>query len=121
MPDKKYDRPTYTSDYFKADTHRANFFGNVMIDNLVTAVVALGAELWTNRQRQKVLEALLEEKGGTEEMIEAYMPSEDQRAKWKEDRDAFVARTMHVLAREADLKTSADWPEVFEEVDYTQF
>ncbi len=117
MTAKKYDRPTYTVDYFKADTHRAHFFDNVMIDNLITAVVALGAEVWTNRQRQEILEALLEEKGVSAEMIEAYMPSEEQREKWKQDRDAFVARTMHVLAREADRKTSYDWPEELEEVE----
>ena len=117
MADKKYDRPTYTSGYFKADTNRAYFFGDIMIDNLITAVVALGAEVWTNRQRQNILEALLEEKGVTPEMIEAYMPSEKQREKWKVDRDAFVTRTMHVLAREADMKTSSDWPEELEEVE----
>ncbi len=117
MADKKYDRPTYTSDYFKADTNRAYFFGDIMMDNVITAVVALGAEVWTNRQRQKILEALLEEKGVSSEMIEAYMPSEEQKEQWKNDRDAFVARTMHVLAREADLKTSTDWPEELEEVE----
>lgn len=121
MPSQPYDRPTYTSEYFKADTHRAKFFGDIMMDNVITAVVALGAEVWTNRQRQKILEALLEEKGVTTEMIESFMPSDGQREKWKEERDAFVARTMHVLAREADLKTSSDWPTEFEEGDYTDF
>lgn len=109
MADKTYDRPTYATDYVKHDTKRAVFMGNVMIDNLITAVVALGAEVWTNKQRQKVLEALLEEKGITEDMIEAYMPSDEKKKAWTEDRDAFVKRTMHVLAKQADLPLSADW------------
>ncbi len=109
MADKEYDRPTWASDFVKHDTKRAVFLGNVMIDNLVEAVVALGAEVWTNRQRQKVLEALLEEKGITDDMIEAYMPSDEKKQVWLEDRDAFVKRTMHVLAKQADLPLSADW------------
>lgn len=110
MADKEYSRPTYTSDYVKADTHKAVFLGNVVLDNLMTAVIALGAEVWANRKRQKVLEALLEEKGITEEMIEGFMPSDEKMKQWGEDRDAFVKRTFHVLARQGDLPLSADWP-----------
>jgi hypothetical protein len=109
MADKEYSRPTYASDFVKHDTKRAVYMGNVMIDNLVEAVVALGAEVWSNRRRQKVVEALLEEKGVTEEMIEAYMPSEEKQMAWKEDRDAFVQRTMSVLAKQADLPLSSDF------------
>jgi hypothetical protein len=109
MADASKERPTYTTDFFTNDTDRAVFLGNPVIDNLMTAVIALGAEVWSNRRRQAVLEALLEEKGVTEEMIEAYMPSEDRAKKWGEERDAFVKRTFSVLAREADLPLSADW------------
>jgi len=109
MAEKEYNRATYTSDFIKHDTKRAVYMGNIMIDNLVEAVVALGAEVWSNRQRQKILEALLTEKGITEDMIEAYMPSEQEKESWKVDRDAFVQRTMTVLAKQADLPLSTDW------------
>jgi len=109
MADREYDRPTYTSDFIKSDTDKAVFLGDVVIDNMMTAMIALGAEVWSNRRRMKVLESLLEEKGVTNAMVEAYMPSEEQSAEWMADRDAFVKRTFGVLAREGDLKMSSDW------------
>ena len=105
----KFSRPGYAADYVKHETTRASYFGNPVIDNMMTALVAVTAEVWSNRRRMKVVEALLESKGITEEMIESYMPNEKQVAAWGEDRDAFVQRTMSVLAREADFEMSADW------------
>ena len=110
MADKTYDRETYTTDFFKADTSRAVFMGDVVTDNMMTAIVALGAEVWASNQRQKILEALLAEKGVTAEMIESFKPSEEQRAQWSAERDEFVKRTVQVLGREGDLKTSSPWP-----------
>ena len=108
MADKTYDRPTFASDFIKSDSDRAVFFDNPAMDNMMTTVIALGAEVWTVRRRMKVLEALLEDKGIDEEMIESYMPSKDRIADWQEDRDAFVKRTFSALANEGDLDFSGE-------------
>lgn len=105
----KFNRPGYAADYVKHETSRASYFGNPVIDNMMTALVAVTAEVWSNRRRMKTIEALLEEKGITEEMIEAYVPSKEREKKWGDERDAFVQRTMSVLAREADFAMSDDW------------
>jgi len=68
------DRPTYATDYFPHDTDRAVFLGNPVLDNIMTCMTALGSEVWATRRRMYVLEAILQEKGVSEEMIEAYMP-----------------------------------------------
>ncbi len=108
MADKAYDRETFASDFVKSDSERSVFLGNSAMDNLMTTVIALGAEVWTVRRRMKVLEALLEEKGITEEMVESYMPSQERMADWQEDRDAFVKRTFYALSREGDLDFSGE-------------
>ena len=108
MADKTSDRPTFASDFIKSDSDRSVFFDNPATDNLMTTVIALGAEVRTVRRRMKVLEALLEDKGISEEMVESYMPSEERMADWQEDRDAFVKRTFYALSREGDLDFSGE-------------
>lgn len=97
MNKKEYDRPTYTSDYFPADVDEAVFLGNVVLDNVVTTVIALATEVWSNKRRINVLEAVLEDKGVTEEMIETYMPTDEKNEKWQGQRDAFIQRVFHAL------------------------
>ncbi|MEQ8733380.1 MAG: hypothetical protein RIC29_00525 [Rhodospirillaceae bacterium] len=97
MSKKKYDRPTYTSDYFPADVNEAVFLGNVVLDNVVTTLIALATEVWSNKRRINVLEAVLEDKGVTEDMIETYMPSEEKNEKWQKQRDAFINRVFQDL------------------------
>ena len=63
-------RETFTTNFFKGDTEQAVFTGDAMTDKLMHAVIALGSEVWTLRQRGKVLERLLEDKGVTSEMVE---------------------------------------------------
>ena len=59
----------------------------------------------------KVLEALLEEKGVTEKMIEDYVPSAEQAAQWEKDRDAFIDLAYSPLLREGDLPVDSPLPE----------
>jgi hypothetical protein len=110
MATRTYKRETHTVPFVKARTDRATYFGNPVIDNMMTALVAVTAEVWSTRRRMKTLEALLETKGVTPEMVETFMPSEKQTAEWATDRDAFIQRTLGVLAREADMPMSAEWP-----------
>ncbi len=93
--------PTYASDFIKSDTDQAVFLGHPLFDNMMTSMIALGAEVWTNRRRMRIIEKLLEEHGSvTNELIEAYMPSEEEEAALRSERDSFIERTYGVLARE---------------------
>ncbi|MBM3515277.1 MAG: hypothetical protein FJX59_16415 [Alphaproteobacteria bacterium] len=111
MANRDDKRPTHTVPFVKHKTEDVTYFGNPVIDNMMTALVAVTAEVWSTRRRMKVLEALLETKGVTTEMVENFMPSEKQTKEWAEDRDAFIQRTMSVLAREASMPMSAEWTE----------
>ena len=72
----------------------------------ISRQIALGAEVWSNRRRMKVVEALLEEKGITNAMIEQYMPTAEQEAEWQKDRDRFIDLTYSPLLREGNLPVS---------------
>lgn len=75
-----------------SDIDRAVFLGTMMADNLYTAFMILAAELWSVRRRQKIVEALLAERGAvTLQAIETYRPSAEQEAEWHRDRDQFIA------------------------------
>ena len=103
----KTERPTYASDFIPSDVERAVFLGNPILDNMMTSLIALGAEVWSNRRRMKVVEALLAEKGVTNAMIEKYMPTSEEEAEWQKDRDRFIDLTYSPLLREGDLPVSA--------------
>ncbi len=106
MATLKTDRPTYTTDFIKSDTERAVFLGNPLFDNMMTALISLGSEVWTTRRRVKVLESLLADKGVTREMMESYMPTDAENAEWQKERDAFIERTFGALARSGDRPLS---------------
>ena len=110
-PKTATEHPTHTADFFQTDVDKVRFYENPMIDNIVTALLALGAETWSNRRRTLVLERLLEEKGVTEEMIESYMPTDADVAAWEAERDRFVETVMTPLMREGNLHPSTDWNE----------
>lgn len=98
---KKTDRETYASDFIKGDTDSAVFLGNPHIDNLMTVVIALGAEIWSDRQRLRIVEKLMEKKGKvTAEMVEQYLPSEEEKAAWQAEREQMVKRVYAVLSRD---------------------
>ena len=110
-PDLKTDLPTHATGFVKSDVDEVRFYDNPMIDNIVTTILSLGAEIWSSQRRTMVLERLLEEKGVTREMVEGYMPTAEDVAEWQAARDQFVERTMSPLMREGGLPPSADWPE----------
>lgn len=84
------------------------FFDNPAIDNLIAVVLELGAELWVQRERTRVIEALLAQKGVvTPELIEQYVPSAEEVARAKAERDAFVSRVYGAFARET-VKATPD-------------
>jgi hypothetical protein len=76
------------------------FFDNPAIDNLIAVTLELGAELWVQRERMRVIESLLAQHGVvTSEMIEQYRASDEQAAQARAERDAFVNRVYGAFAR----------------------
>ena len=104
------DRPTFTTEHIKADVDEAVFLGNPLLDNMLSCMIAMGAEIWSTKRRGKVLESLLAEKGVTAEMMEAYVPSEEQITEWNTERDAMVRRMFSYLERDGSkpLRTERD-------------
>ncbi|WP_446831851.1 hypothetical protein [Candidatus Foliamicus sp.] len=87
--------------FIAADTDAAVFLGNPHIDNLMSVVLALGAEIWADRQRMRVAERLLETEGKvTSAMIEAYVPTDAEKEAWEAERVAMVERVYSVLSRD---------------------
>ncbi len=108
MPDTYPDPETYATDFFKSDTNRGVLLKDLTTDNMVTALIQLGAEVWGYRRRMMIMEQLLEEKGQvTKALIEQYVPSTNLMAEWEEERDAFVRRIYDVLARQGDVPVNA--------------
>jgi hypothetical protein len=100
MAENKTKRPEYTADFIKTDADKAVMTGNPHIDNLMTTVVALGAELWASRRREAILEKMLEEKGVINRAkMEAYVPSKADAEAEDKERDAFIKRIYKDFAR----------------------
>lgn len=58
-----------------------SFLGHPMLDTLLESVVALGGELWVERDRRLTLEALLASKGiASSEDISAHALTDEQQA-----------------------------------------
>jgi hypothetical protein len=86
--------------FIKHDADNMVLMGNAHIDNLLHMVIALGAEVWTGQQRVKIMETLLTKHGKvTTEMIETYVPTEQETAAWAAERKAMVDRIYSVMAR----------------------
>jgi|DEB0MinimDraft_10_1074344.scaffolds.fasta_scaffold76542_2 hypothetical protein len=99
---------THTTNFFKSDTDRSVLLKDLMTDNIVTALINLGAEQWTTRRRLMVIEQLLTEHGSvTTEMIESYIPSPEVTAAWEQERNDFITRIYDVLARRGDVPVDA--------------
>lgn len=74
------------------------FLENPALDNVTSAVIALGSEFWALQTRMNVVETLLEEKGTvSKEMIENHRPTAEERAALDEQRDRFIKRVYGFL------------------------
>lgn len=77
-----------------------SFLPHPLLDHLLESVVALGAELWIERDRRMTLEKLLEEKGVlSREEIENYRADDEDKAARADARIALVSRTLGTLKR----------------------
>ena len=103
-------RPTYATDAIPSDVRNGLFLGNAALDNVVSCVIAMGAELWSTKRRLLVMQAVMAKKGITSEMIEKYVPTEAEKAAWESDRDRFVDLTLGPLADGGFRPVGSDFP-----------
>jgi hypothetical protein len=76
------------------------FLPHPTLDRLIDVVLALGAELWAERDRRRILEAVLAERGALPaEAIEQYRCSEPQEKARSLERDQFVRRVFSSLTQ----------------------
>lgn len=98
------DPKTYTTDFVKSDFDSMSFLGNPHIDALVSALQAVGAEVWTSRRRLYVIEALMEKKMAvTPASIQGYVPTKDEEMRWKADRDRMISGMYAPFLRAGDV------------------
>ncbi len=102
------DRPTYTVEAIPSDVNTGAFLGNTALDNVVSCVVAMGAELWATKRRLLVMEAVMQSRGITPEMIEKFVPSAAQTAAWEQERDRYIALTLGPLSHEGYRSFAAE-------------
>jgi hypothetical protein len=106
------DQPTSAQQNAPQPAPEPAFFDNPAIDNLIAVVLELGAELWVQRERTRILEKLLAERGiVSSELIEQYRPTDAEMAAQRAERDAFINRLYGAFARETVRATpEADTP-----------
>lgn len=103
-------RPTYTVDAIPSDITNSVFLGNPALDNVVSCIIAMSAEMWATKRRMKVIESLLAKKGVTQQMIESYVPTAAETAEWEKERDRFISLAMGPLANDGFRNISATFP-----------
>jgi hypothetical protein len=76
------------------------FFENPAVDNLIAVTLELGGELWLQKERTRMLEALLVERGLlTREQLDAWQPDEAEAARARDEREAYVQRVFGAFTR----------------------
>jgi len=82
------------AEYAPPETEPA-FLPHALMDQLLQTVIALGAELWLERDRRMALEAVLVERGVIEaDTIENHRPDESEQSERSAARSALVERTL---------------------------
>lgn len=97
--DQPKERKSASDGFIPADSADITLFPQQVTDNLMHALVALGAEMWTMRRRMYVLEKVLEKAGVSANDVEQYKPTAEEQAAWAEERDIFIKRTFGALTR----------------------
>ena len=108
MPDVKSQKPTHTVDFIPSQTRNAVFLGSPVLDGMMHAILALGAEMWADKRRLKIIESLLSAKRDvTFESIEAYVPTPEQEKAWTAERDQMIKTTFGSLVINSEKSTAA--------------
>lgn len=101
-------RETYVSPPVPYDFGAQELLGNPALDNVVTCLVAMGAEVWATRRRLSAMEALLADRGVSASEVSAYVPTEEQEKEWEAERNRFIELTLAPLGDSAFRKMSSD-------------
>jgi hypothetical protein len=97
------------TDFVKSDYDKAVILDSVHADNLMSAVLNLGAEAWVVRRRLMITEKLAGQKVfATAAAIDAYRPTPEETVAWEKERDVFIDRTLGVLTRSATVKIESE-------------
>jgi hypothetical protein len=79
---------------------KPSYFENVVLDNLMTINLELGAALWVIKDRLRVVEELLQEKGiVTLDMIENYKATPEREQKMRTERNAFIEKIYGIIKK----------------------
>lgn len=93
--------PTCAAPFIAGDWRKSTFLDDPHVDNLMSAVLQLGSELWTLKRRTLVLESFLDDKQLVERArVDAYVPTPTERVRWDRERDDFIERVFSVLTRD---------------------
>ena len=99
------------TDFIKGDSDDVVLLGHPMLDSMMQMIIALGAEVWSGQQRARITEKLLATHGKvTTEMIEQYVPTPEDLAKWNAERKAMAHRVYSVMARNDAAAAPVDSP-----------
>ena len=94
----------YVKDLPGFDKTQPQFFKDPMIDKLLEIVLLLGGEIWTNRDRQMVMEHLLATEGVvTPDLIETFKPDEEFEKNGEKLRLQFVNRIYGSLYADTEI------------------
>ncbi|MDG2320976.1 MAG: hypothetical protein P8L79_12025 [Rhodospirillaceae bacterium] len=94
----------YVKDLPGFDRTQPQFFKDPMIDKLLEIVLLLGGEIWTNRDRQMVMEHLLATEGVvTPDLIETFKPDEEFEHSAEDLRLKFVNRIYGCLYDDTEI------------------
>ncbi len=101
MSEKSHE--TYTTEATASGVENFVLLGDQRVDSMMTAIVALGSELWATKRRMKVMERLLQDKGVGFDEIEQYVPSPEETRQWDLERDQFVAAVYGHMANPGEV------------------
>jgi hypothetical protein len=94
----------YVKDLPGFDKTHPQFFRDPMIDKLLEITLLIGGEIWTNRDRQMVMEHLLATEGRvTPDLIETFRPDDEFEKRSEELRLQFVHRIFGCLYDDAGI------------------
>lgn len=80
------------------------YFDDVLLDNILDALLELSASVWAYRDRVIVLETVLAERGiEVSEAIEAHLPNATELQYRAEARDKFVQRVFGSFVRRSGM------------------
>jgi hypothetical protein len=110
VPDRNINKAEIEADYFGHAVYGPGkrFFQDPVIDNIIEVVMELAAEVWVERDRRLLSEAVLQkilvEQHGIDlmQLIELHEPSEALKQRRDKEREAFAVRVFNSFSRHLD-------------------